>query len=223
MITDRPKTKIVCTLGPASSDGATIEALIQQGMSIARLNFSHGSIDSHIEVMERVRAISKRLGIPVAIMVDVPGTKYRTGQMKLPSLHLDTDSLVTLSSEAGATSQDIVHIAPQGIELDVAVGTRILLDDGLIELEVQEVGAQGVVCKIVVGGVLTEGRGVSVPGQVPRQPFPGDKGMTALEFAASQRADLVALSMVYLREHVDTARRILEEHGYVPFLISKIE
>ena len=223
MIIDRPKTKIVCTLGPASSDEATIEALIQQGMSIARLNFSHGSIDSHIEVMERVRLVSKRLGIPVAIMVDVPGAKYRTGQMKLSALHLDTGKLITLSSKARSTSQDYVNIAPHGIELDVEVGTRILLDDGLIELEVQEVGAQGAVCRGVVGGVLTEGRGVSVPGQVPRQPFPGDKGMEALEFAAGYRADLVALAMVYLREHVDTARTILEAHGHVPFLISKIE
>ena len=139
MIIDRPKTKIVCTLGPASSDEATIEALIQQGMSIARLNFSHGSIDSHIEVMERVRLVSERLGIPVAIMVDVPGAKYRTGQMKLSALHLDTGKLITLSSKARSTSQDYVNIAPHGIELDVEVGTRILLDDGLIELEVQEV------------------------------------------------------------------------------------
>lgn len=219
----RPKTKIVCTLGPASTSEETLEALVAGGMSIARLNMSHGTASEHAVAVERVRAVSRRLGVPVGVMVDVPGPKYRTGPLGTGVLNLKTGDRLTLTSRDVVGTRELVSVTPPGIERDAAPGKPVLLDDGLMELLVDHVDGQDVACSVVRGGRLTERRGVATPGKSPSQPYPDEKAMSALEFAARHRADFVALSTVTRDADVKRARQVLQDLGMDPYVISKIE
>ena len=129
----RPKTKIICTLGPATSSEKTLEELVKSGMSIARLNLSHGTLDEHREAVRVVRAVSERLGNPIGIMVDVPGAKYRTGPLGKGVLNLKRDDRLTLTSRDLVGTKQIVSVSPPGIHRDVTVGHSVLVDDGLME------------------------------------------------------------------------------------------
>ena len=223
MIQKRPKTKIICTLGPSTSTDETLESLVESGMSVARLNLSHGTLDEHAASVNQVRAVSQRLGIPVGIMVDVPGTKYRTGSLGTGVLDLKPGDRLTLTSRDVVGTRDLVAVSPPGIHLDAAVGRPVLLDDGLMELGVVEVKKSDVVCEVVRGGRLTERRGVATPGKAPSQPFLGEQGTRALEFAAEHMADFVALSMVTQESDVELARGKLRERGLDAVIVSKIE
>ena len=223
MIYTRPKTKIVCTLGPSTSSPEVIRRLVEEGMSVARLNMSHGKPEEHAEKVRMIRRASDETGIPVAVMVDVPGPKYRTGPMGDGVLMLESDDEFTLTGRDIVGDSRTVAVSPPGIHLDAKVGSPLLLDDGLLELTVERVDGQDVHCKVVRGGRLTEKRGVAVPGRNPSQPFPGEQALDALKFAAEQRADFLALSMVSSPANVDTARALLEKHGHEPFIVSKIE
>ena len=130
-IMKRPKTKIVCTLGPATTSEESIQALVESGMSVARLNLSHGSLEEHTISAQRVRQVSERVGIPVGVMVDVPGTKYRTGPLGPGALVLKRGDRLTLTSRDLVGTQDLVSVAPPGIHRDAVAGRPLLLDDGL--------------------------------------------------------------------------------------------
>lgn len=220
---NRPKTKIVCTLGPSTESEETIEELVESGMCVARLNLSHSSLETHATAINTVRGVSERLDIPVGIMVDVPGSKYRTGPLAPGAVELSKGDRLTLTSEDIVGTKDRVSVAPEGIHRDATVGSPILLDDGLMELDVLSIEGREVACEVVVGGRLTERRGVTTPGKAPSQPFPDAKAKEALRFAAEQGADFVALSTVTCDEDVEKARAILNEHGLSPCVISKIE
>jgi pyruvate kinase len=223
MLTTRPKTKIVCTLGPATSSEESIKALVQSGMSIARLNLSHGTAGEHAAVADRVRRVSQHLDIPVGIMVDVPGAKYRTGPLKGEALDLERGAELTLTSREVLGTQGLVTVSPPGIHRDAAVGRTVFLDDGLIELRVFDVTGPDVRCKVVRGGRITELRGVATPGKSPSQPFPDERAIAALRFAAEQEADFVALSTVTRDADVRRARQVLQKHGLDAHIVSKIE
>ena len=223
MLTGHPKTKIICTLGPATSSEESIQALIENGMSVARLNLSHGDLDEHLTAVQRVRRVSRRLDVPVGIMVDVPGAKYRTGPLGTGVLNLSRGDRLTLTSRDVVGTTELVAVSPPGIHRDVAVGRPVLLDDGLIELGVIDIQQQEVLCEVVRGGRLTERRGVATPGKTPSQPFPDEHATRALEFAAEHKADFVALSTVTLDTDVHRAREILDKNGLDAYLISKIE
>ena len=218
-----PKTKIVCTLGPATESEAMIEALVREGMSIARLNMSHGEMKTHIATFRRVRRVSERFGIPVGIMVDVPGPKYRTGPTVPGVLEIRDGDSLTLTSRDIIGDQSIISVAPRGIHRDASAGGTILLDDGLLILTVEAVEGEDVRCKVEVGGRVTERRGVVTPGRSPSQPALDDYGKASLAFAAEQGADFVALSMVNSDADVQNARDILNSHDAEPLIISKIE
>lgn len=219
----RPKTKIVCTLGPSTESKDMVRALIENGMSVARLNLSHGTLDSHASAISMVREVSRELHIPVGIMVDVPGSKYRTGSIDPSAVELRQGDFLTLTSEDQVGSREVMSVSPPGIHLDAVVGGRILLDDGLVELVATEVSGQNVRCRVVTGGRITERRGVTTPGTVPSLPLLGPQAMSGLKFAAEQQADFVAMSMVTEEKHVQDVRRVLEDHGLDTQIISKIE
>ena len=219
-----PKTKIVCTLGPASDSEEQLVELVKAGMSVARLNMSHGDLDTHIKVLNRVRKVSLELEIPVGVMVDVPGAKYRTGPLAPGAVQLQDGDEIVLTSQDLIGSSEKVSVAPPGIHLDAVVGTKILVDDGNIELRAIEVKDLDVMCKVVRGGRLTERRGVVTPGISPSQKFPDTKAVECLKFAAEYNADFVALSNVTRREEIWKARSILRENGMKdPMIISKVE
>ncbi|MCH8205751.1 MAG: pyruvate kinase [Chloroflexi bacterium] len=219
----RPKTKIVCTLGPSTETPDTIQRLIATGMSVARLNLSHGTLESHETAIERVREASKELGIPVGIMVDVPGSKYRVGPLAPGVVELRPGDSLILTSEDVVGNPQRISVSPPGIHRDATVGHQILLDDGLMELLATGISGNEVRCDVVVGGRLTERRGVTTPGKAPSQPFPDERSVEGLRFAAQQGADFVALSTVTGDDDVHKAREVLQEVGFDGQIISKIE
>ena len=224
MLAMRPKTKIVCTLGPATSSEATVQSLVESGMSVARLNLSHGSLEEHTAAAALVRRVSQHVGVPVGIMVDVPGPKYRTGPLGTGVLNLKAGDRLTLTSRDEIGTQELVAVSPSGIHRDATVGHPVLLDDGLLELLVLDIKDLDVVCEVVRGGRLTERRGVATPGKSPSQPFPDGNTTRALEFAAEQQADFVALSTITREDNITLAREILRRNGLEPaYIVSKIE
>ena len=217
-----PKTKIVCTLGPASSSNEQISALIQSGMSVARLNFSHGTTDEHRTMAERVRRVAASLEMAVAIMVDVPGRKYRTGVTVQDGVAFERGDIVVLTSDESA-ADGRVSVSPSGFHNDAIPGHTVLIDDGRIRLQVRSVEGLDVHCEAMTDGRITSRRGVTSPGKASSIPFPSKEDVEALSFAAEFGADFVALSTVVTREDVDSARAELAKRGSHPHLISKIE
>ena len=217
------RTKIVCTLGPSTSNQQIIEDLIKSGMSIARLNMSHGLQNDHLAMAQNVRNASDKLKKPIGIMVDVPGTKFRIGPVKAGVVHLDINDNVQLSSTNISKQDKHFNIVPEGIENNIEIGDSILVDDGLIELKVVLKEAATLKCNVIRGGRITEGRGVASPGKSSQNLFPSVKATQALEFAAKINADFVALSTITNPKDIVRAKKILSENGVSPFIISKIE
>ena len=218
-----PRTKIVCTLGPAVESHADVTELVRAGASVARLNLAHGSPDEHIRVVQTVRSVARDLRLPIAIMVDVPGPKYRTGTIKTGGIAIMPGDQLTLTSREVVGDQDLLCISPPGIHRDASPGNFVLIADGIVRLRVIRVEGSDVLCEALTLGLVTEGRGVSLPGVAPSQPFPDLKAQRALEFAADHRADFVALSGVTSSANVDAAKRILAQRDASPVVISKIE
>jgi len=217
------RTKIVCTIGPATGTAAVIERLIRSGMNIARLNLSHGTHDIHAQYIRTVRRISQRLGIPVAILVDLPGPKYRTGRLKDGQAVLEKGALVTLTTRDIEGDATIVPVSLPNLSQDVKIGDTVLLDDGAMQLRVLGKDGNGVKCKVTVGGVLTERRGLVVPGMRTSGPFVTDALREHVAFAVQQKPDYVAISFISSAEDIFAVRDVLREHSADIPVISKIE
>ena len=195
-------------------------------MNVARLNMAHGTLDDHAAAFGHVRSIAEELKQPVGIMVDVPGPKYRTGEVPSGSLSFKEGQKITLTSRqsAAAGGEDpVVPVKPAGIHRDARVGNRILLADGMVTLEIREVQGEDVFCEALTAGEITRGRGVTTPGVEPSQPFPDEKATSAMGFAARQQADFVALSTVTTSDDVAKAREILLAMGFGGGIYSKVE
>lgn len=216
-------TKIVCTLGPATSKHSVIEQLIRAGMDVARLNLSHGTLEEHSGYIRIVRSLSDKMGINVAILIDLPGPKYRTGEMEKGSVILKKGSEVTLTPLHLKGDEKTIPINFPSLFKDVKPGSTILVDDGAMQLKVEAVRDRDIICKVTVGGILTPGRGVVVPGAHVSEPFLTDGLRDNLEFAIAQKADYIALSFVSIPEDIEEVRKILEQKNSDIPLISKIE
>ncbi len=203
-------TKIVCTIGPATNSEEKIAALIESGMNVARLNFSHGSHDEHAVTIGQIRRVANRLGRPVAILQDLQGPKIRTGA-------LENGAPVELADEAELviTTRDVLGSAAEvsttydGLPGDLKPGTRVLIDDGLIELRVEKVNGTDVQFRVVHGGTLKEHKGINVPGVLMQVPSLTDKDRDDLAFGVAQQVDFVALSFVRRPEDVAHVKREL--------------
>ena len=217
------RTKIICTIGPSTDSPEMIQRLIQEGMNVARLNMSHGDEASHTAAVKSIRAAARKLRLPVAVMVDVPGHKYRTGPLADGVLTLETDDEITLTSRNVVGTSEVVAVAPYGIHNDARPGSLLRLDDGKLELVVDRVDGEDVHCTVQNSWRLTEGRGVAVTGSHTTQEFLSEPAVRALKFAADRRADFVALSMVSSAADVEAAREVLQRHRHKPSIVSKIE
>ncbi|HEX2188539.1 MAG TPA: pyruvate kinase [Longimicrobiaceae bacterium] len=201
------RTKIVCTLGPASSSPERIAALVAAGMDVARINFSHGTLAGHAEVIARVRRAAGEAGRPVAVLGDLQGPKIRVGELAEP-LELHAGSVVTFAPEGEHAPGEVPSGYPRLAD-DVTPGDVVLLADGLLELEVEEVRPPRVRMRVVNGGTLTSRKGISLPGGARGLPPLTDKDLEDLRFALEQGLDYVALSFVRAVEDVaDLVRRI---------------
>src|SRR5574341_216438 len=182
-------TKIVATLGPASQDEQTIRELIRAGMNVARLNFSHGSYTDHAIRIERIRRISKELGQPVTILQDLQGPKIRTGEIAGGSVQLLPGQALTLTTEPMIGDQKMVSVDYPGLPASVKPGSRILLDDGNLELSVTAVNKDRVETLVSLGGALKSHKGVNLPGGLLEIPGFTQKDEDDLAFGLEQGVD----------------------------------
>lgn len=221
----RKRTKIVCTMGPATEDDDVLRALMENGMNVARFNFSHGSHDYHRRNIERVRRIAASLGTTVAILLDTKGPEIRTGELvDHKKVELKTGESIVLTTNIVPGSAECVSITYDGLPRDVQKGTQILIDDGLIELEVESVYGPDITCRIVNGGVLSEHKGVNVPNANIGLPSVTEQDEADIRFGCEMGIDAIAASFVRNGEAVDEIRAICEDMNCSDVLIfSKIE
>jgi pyruvate kinase len=217
------RTKIVCTIGPATGSVGMIEKLIKSGMNVARLNLSHGTLTEHASHVQTIRNLSQRLGIVVAVLMDLPGPKYRTGRLKGHQAVLKKGAQLSFTTEQIEGDATRVSVNLPYLPEDVKPGDTVLLDDGVMVLKVQQIEGSEVKCRIMVGGILTEERGLVVPGMRNSGPFITDALREALHFAISQRPDYLALSFVTTADDINGVRKLMAEQGADIPIIAKIE
>jgi pyruvate kinase len=217
------RTKITCTIGPASGSAAVIQRLIRAGMDVARLNLSHGTLDEHERYIELVRRLSLRLGIKVAILIDLPGPKYRIGKIREGQTTLKKGSQVRLTAEAIEGDASLLPVTLPNLAKDIRVGDTVLLDDGAMQLRVQAIDSTGVRCRVTVGGLLRQGKGLVVPGMRISVPFITEKLRDDILFAIKQQPDFLALSFVTGAADIADVRDILHEHKAKIPIVAKIE
>lgn len=207
------RTKIVCTIGPATSSEERLEQLMRAGMNVARLNFSHGKQEEHAAVIERIRTISKRLHCAVAILQDLQGPKIRVGELQDGQpIKLVTDTWVTITTRPVAGDASTIPTTYQQLPQDVRPGDRILLDDGLMELRVGDTNGTDVHCLVVNGGLLKEHKGINLPGVAVSAPALTEKDRADLRFGIEHGVDYIALSFVRKAEDVREARRLMRQY-----------
>ncbi len=217
------RTKLVCTLGPATRSPQDIRRLVEVGMDVARLNFSHGSHEEHAERIRILRDIERDTGRTVAILQDLGGPKIRVGEVGEGSIDLESGQAFTLTTRAVPGNRSEVSISYAALPQEVAAGSPILLADGLIELEVQEISDTDVHCRVLVGGTLTSHKGINLPSGTLSAPALTEKDRVDLEFGITEGVDLIALSFVRKPDDVREVREIVRSHGARIPVIAKIE
>ena len=219
------KTKIVCTIGPSSEKPEILEELIKNGMNVARLNFSHGTHEEHLEKIKTIRKVRRKLNVPVAIMLDTKGPEIRTGNFDVDEVYLKPNDTFTLTTRDIIGNANIVSVSYKGLPNDVEVGSIIYIDDGLVQLEVTEIkDGTEVICKALNNGILSNHKGVNLPGSKTNLPSITPKDVDDIKFGIENDIDFIAASFVRKKEDVYDIRRVLEDHGGENIkIISKIE
>lgn len=220
------KTKIVCTIGPASESKETLKTLMLSGMNVARLNFSHGSHDEHRARIECIKEVRENLGLPVALMLDTKGPEIRLGDFDVDEVELKEGDFYTLSMDPSVRGDEKrASVSYAGLANDVRVGSTILIDDGLVELTVQKIDDNGEILTLVKNnGIIKGHKGVNVPDVKTSLPAITEKDKSDLIFGIEQGVDFVAASFIRKAQDVFDIRRILEENGGSSVrIISKIE
>lgn len=217
------KTKIVCTIGPASEGPETIRALIRAGMNVARLNFSHGALDEHLQRINNLREAAAEQGANLALLLDIQGPKIRVGRLKSGPVELIPGQEYTLTVEPYEGDETKIHVDYPHLNRDLRPGSVIYIDDGLLELRVQAVKGPDVICHVVVGGELNSRKGLSLPGVDVDLPPITNEDAAHIRFGVKHGVDFVAASFVRRGEHVEAVRRIVQEAGGSQHIIAKIE
>lgn len=218
------KTKIVCTLGPATNDVEIMKQLIHNGMDAARINFSHGTYETHAETIAKLKQARGELNAPIPLILDTKGPEIRVKTFKEDKVRLEEDATFTLTTREVEGDVNIVSVTYADLPKDVHRGSRILIDDGLIELKVEDITETDVVCKVVNGGVVKSRKGVNLPGVEVNLPSLMEKDIEDLKFGVENGFDIVAASFIRSAEDVLKIRRVLEENGGGQMhIISKIE
>jgi len=223
MIHTTRKTKIVATVGPASSTVKMLQRLMQAGVDIFRLNFSHGEHAEKHELIARIREVSARLGRDVGILADLQGPKIRTGKMRDGAMILTRGEVVTITTADLLGEHGMIPTIYRDLPRDVRAGSRILLDDGLLELKVLSVAGEDVRCSVVSGGVLKDNKGINLPGVKVSAPSLTEKDRVDLQFCLNQQIDYIALSFVRTAEDVEGLKRIIAASGKQIPIVAKIE
>ncbi|WP_122791070.1 pyruvate kinase [Intestinibacillus sp. Marseille-P6563] len=219
------RTKIICTLGPATDQGEVLKDMMKAGMNVARFNFSHGSHEEHKARMDMVKAARAELGLPIGIMLDTKGPEIRTKTYKDGKIEIQEGQEFTLTTRDIEGDNTIVSISYEGLPADVQVGTRILIDDGLVAFEVIEIrGGTDIVCRALNGGPLSNRKSVNVPGIKLNMPYISDKDRDDVVFGCSQGIDFIAASFCRTAQDMKDLKAILKEQNCEDVqIIAKIE
>ena len=217
------KTKIVCTIGPASDSAEILEKMIRAGMNVARLNFSHGDFASHAATIKKIRSTSKAVEKRVAIMADLPGPKMRIGELEEEPIQLAPDDLFTLTTEDIIGNQSRVSVSFARLHEAVKAGDNLFLNDGLIEMAVMNVAGQEVECKVLVGGQLRSRKGLNLPGIDLGISAFTDHDHECLKLAMENGVDAVSQSFVETGQDIHAVRQAAKDLGHDPFIIAKLE
>ncbi|MCS7233454.1 MAG: pyruvate kinase [Synergistetes bacterium] len=217
------RTKIIATLGPASSSENVLTEMVKEGMNVARLNFSHGTYETHGESLRLVREVEEKLKVPLAVMLDTKGPEIRTGKLKDKVTFLREGSMLVLTPEELEGDEKRVSISFPDLYKDVKSGDHILIDDGKIDLEVVEIRDCDIHCRVIVGGELGEKKGVNIPGVDISLPALSDKDISDIRWGVENGVDWFAISFVRKASDILEVRKVIEEAGGSTKIIAKIE
>lgn len=218
------KTKIVCTLGPATDDPEVLKELMHAGMNVARINFSHGNYQDQEERINVFKWIRGELGLPIPLLLDTQGPEIRIGKFKEPKVSLEPGKTFTLLNEDIVGDETRVSITYKELYKDVEIGRTILINDGTIELKVKEIIDKDIVCEIMQGGYLTNRKSINVPDLVLHLPSITEKDISDIKYGITAGFDYIAASFVRKPEDVLAIKQVLKENGGEDIkVISKIE
>lgn len=217
------KTKIVCTIGPASEEREMLRSLIRAGLNVARLNFSHGTHEEHLVRIRLIREVAAEEGKYVAIMLDTKGPEIRIGTFAEGPISLTPGDTFILTTESVPGTRERVSVTYKGLPNDVVPGDRLLLDDGLLEIKVEGTSETEVFCRVVVGGPLSNRKGLNVPGKRVNLPAISAQDEADLRFGIAQGVDFIAASFMRTAADVLAIRKFLERNGASIPIIAKLE
>jgi len=217
------KTKIICTIGPASESVECLKKLMQAGMNVARFNFSHGTHEEQKKKFERLKQAREELGLPVAALLDTKGPEIRLRDFENGKTELQAGQRFVLTTEEIMGTSEKAAISYKNLKNDISVGMTILIDDGLIEMKVEEISGEEIVCRVVNGGFVSNHKGINVPGATLSMPYINETDRADIIFGAEQGFEFIAASFARCREDILEVRNILQEHGSDAQIIAKIE
>ncbi len=218
------KTKIVCTIGPACSDETILEQMCLAGMNVARLNFSHGTHESHQKTIDMLTRVRDRLALPIAIMLDTKGPEYRIKTFKNGKVTLHEGDTFAFTTEEVEGDETRVAVNYKGLNQDLKPGDRVLLNNGLMAFEVEETTDTDVICRVTVGGELSDRKSMAFPGKVLRQAYLSEQDKQDILFGARNGVDFIACSFVSCKQDLVDIKEFMQENGIEDIeLIAKIE
>lgn len=219
------KTKIVCTIGPACENAQTLEKMCLAGMNVARLNFSHGTHEQHLQKIELIKSVREKLDLPIAILLDTKGPEYRIKTFENGKINLKEGDTFAFTTEDVVGSREKVSVTYKGLCKDIAIGDRILLNNGLLIFEVVEIKAPEVICKVVDGGELSDRKSMAFPGKVLKQKYLSDQDKADIKFGLNNDVDFIACSFVSNAQDLRDVKNYINEIAPASrvSLIAKIE
>ncbi len=218
------KTKIVCTIGPSCSDEGTLEKMCLAGMNVARLNFSHGTHEYHLGLINTIKKVRSRLGIPVAIMLDTKGPEYRIGMFKNGKEYLNDGDTFTFTAEDIEGDSTCVSVSYKSLPDELASGDKILVNNGLLIFEVERIEGCNIICRVISGGEISNRKSMSFPGKVLKQEFLSRQDISDILFGIENDVDYIACSFVSVKQDLLDVKKLLKENGGESIaLIAKIE
>lgn len=218
------KTKIVCTIGPACSDEETLTKMCLAGMNVARLNFSHGTHEDHLEKIELIKKVREKTGLPVAILLDTKGPEYRIRTFKNGKVELKDGDTFTFTTEETEGDETKVSVSYGQLAAELEKGDRILLDNGLLIFEVREIKGCDIICDVIAGGELSDRKSMSFPGKVLKQVYLSEQDKSDLLFGIKNGVDFIACSFVSCRQDLIDINTFLRANGGDKIdVIAKIE
>ncbi|MDD6612038.1 MAG: pyruvate kinase [Clostridiales bacterium] len=218
------KTKIICTMGPSTDNVDVLREMARKGMNVARFNFSHGTHEEHKARMDRLKVVREELGLPIAILLDTKGPEIRTGDMENGKIFLKKGQQLRLTPRTCLGTPEKISITYPELYEDVQAGTSILIDDGLIELRVEQTQEQDVLCRVLNDGAVSNHKGINVPDVHLSIPYLSEKDKSDILFGIEQGVDFIAASFVREADDVRQLRQLLDENGGSDInIIAKIE